>query len=96
LVPAKAGLGGSPAKARVTTGLEPATFMSTILNDPLHRFANTTHLTRGRPNLRYTLVRDLNREERPSMPLEVIGAEFGRTGTMSLKLALEELSFGPC
>ncbi len=30
------------------------------------------------------------------MPLEVIGAGFGRTGTMSLKQALEDLGFGPC
>ncbi len=30
------------------------------------------------------------------MPLEVIGAGFGRTGTLSLKLALEQLGFGPC
>ena len=30
------------------------------------------------------------------MTLSVIGAGFGRTGTLSLKLALEELSFGPC
>jgi hypothetical protein len=30
------------------------------------------------------------------MPLQVIGAGLGRTGTMSLKLALEELGFGPC
>lgn len=30
------------------------------------------------------------------MTLEVIGAGFGRTGTMSLKLALEELGVGPC
>jgi len=28
--------------------------------------------------------------------LKVIGAGLGRTGTMSLKLALEELGFGPC
>jgi Sulfotransferase domain len=28
--------------------------------------------------------------------LEVIGAGFGRTGTMSMKVALEELGFGPC
>ena len=28
--------------------------------------------------------------------LEVIGAGFGRTGTMSLKLALEQLGLGPC
>jgi hypothetical protein len=30
------------------------------------------------------------------MPLEVIGAGFGRTGTNSMKLALEQLGFGPC
>ncbi len=30
------------------------------------------------------------------MPLQVIGAGFGRTGTNSLKLALNELGFGPC
>jgi len=30
------------------------------------------------------------------MTLTVIGAGFGRTGTLSLKLALEELGFGPC
>lgn len=30
------------------------------------------------------------------MPLKVIGAGFGRTGTLSLKLALEKLGFGPC
>jgi len=28
--------------------------------------------------------------------LDVIGAGFGRTGTMSLKLGLEQLGFGPC
>lgn len=28
--------------------------------------------------------------------MEVIGAGLGRTGTMSLKVALEELGFGPC
>jgi hypothetical protein len=28
--------------------------------------------------------------------LEVIGAGFGRTGTLSLKAALEQLGFGPC
>jgi sulfotransferase family protein len=28
--------------------------------------------------------------------LKVIGAGFGRTGTFSLKIALEELGFGPC
>src|SRR5215211_2150158 len=30
------------------------------------------------------------------MALEVIGADFGRTGTLSLKIALEQLGFGPC
>jgi hypothetical protein len=30
------------------------------------------------------------------MTLSVISAGFGRTGTLSLKLALEELGFGPC
>ncbi len=30
------------------------------------------------------------------MSLEVLGAGFGRTGTFSIKLALEQLGFGPC
>ena len=30
------------------------------------------------------------------MALEVIGAGFGRTGTNSLRLALQHLGFGPC
>jgi len=30
------------------------------------------------------------------MTLKVIGAGFGRTGTLSLKLALDELGLGPC
>lgn len=30
------------------------------------------------------------------MPLKVIGAGLGRTGTLTLKTALEELGFGPC
>jgi len=30
------------------------------------------------------------------MALQVIGAGFGRTGTLSLKAALEKLGFGPC
>lgn len=30
------------------------------------------------------------------MGLSVIGAGFGRTGTLSLKGALEQLGFGPC
>lgn len=32
----------------------------------------------------------------PEHPMRVIGAGFGRTGTTSLKLALERLGFGPC
>ena len=30
------------------------------------------------------------------MKLEIVGAGFGRTGTQSLKLALEQLGIGPC
>jgi hypothetical protein len=30
------------------------------------------------------------------MALKIIGSGFGRTGTMSTKLALEQLGFGPC
>ncbi len=30
------------------------------------------------------------------MSLKVVGAGFGRTGTVSLKVALEQLGFGPC
>lgn len=30
------------------------------------------------------------------MALKVVGAGFGRTGTLSLKIALERLGFGPC
>lgn len=30
------------------------------------------------------------------MTLKVIGSGFGRTGTMSTKIALEKLGFGPC
>jgi hypothetical protein len=30
------------------------------------------------------------------MAIRVIGAGLGRTGTMSLKLALEHIGFGPC
>lgn len=32
----------------------------------------------------------------PTQPMRVIGAGFGRTGTASLKRALETLGFGPC
>jgi len=34
--------------------------------------------------------------ERPNPKMKIIGAGFGRTGTLSLKTALEELGFGPC
>lgn len=30
------------------------------------------------------------------MPLKIVGAGFGRTGTLSMKEALEQLGFGPC
>ena len=30
------------------------------------------------------------------MPLKIVGAGFGRTGTLSLKNALEKIGFGPC
>ena len=30
------------------------------------------------------------------MALQVVGAGFGRTGTLSLKNALEKIGFGPC
>ncbi len=30
------------------------------------------------------------------MALKIVGAALGRTGTNSLKLALEHLGFGPC
>ena len=32
----------------------------------------------------------------PLGAMKIIGAGFGRTGTLSIKLALEELGFGPC
>src|SRR3954452_7833833 len=35
-------------------------------------------------------------DRRIFMALKVIGAGFGRTGTLSLKIALEQLGFGPC
>jgi hypothetical protein len=34
--------------------------------------------------------------EAAAVPLSVIGPGFGRTGTLSLKLALEQLGLGPC
>jgi len=35
-------------------------------------------------------------EQQSTNGLKIIGAGFGRTGTLSLKAALEELGFGPC
>lgn len=35
-------------------------------------------------------------DTRPNQPMRVIGAGYGRTGTMSLKQGLETLGFGPC
>lgn len=37
-----------------------------------------------------------NPQKKVGRTLQVIGAGFGRTGTFSLKLALETLGFGPC
>lgn len=37
-----------------------------------------------------------NAQGRQGVSLKVIGAGMGRTGTMSLKLALERIGFGPC
>jgi len=34
--------------------------------------------------------------EEDDLALQLIGAGFGRTGTLSLKVALEQLGFGPC
>jgi hypothetical protein len=41
-------------------------------------------------------LRTDRRPRRDVMPLDVIGSGFGRTGTKSLKAALEQLGFGPC
>jgi hypothetical protein len=41
------------------------------------------------------MAKPFARESRP-MALKVVGAGFGRTGTLSLKYALEKLGFGPC
>lgn len=37
-----------------------------------------------------------DRGDTPASTLDVIGAGFGRTGTLSLRVALERLGFGPC
>jgi hypothetical protein len=47
-------------------------------------------------SLVYYLGRIVEQEGGNSMSLKVIGAGFGRTGTLSLKVALEQLGFGPC
>jgi hypothetical protein len=39
---------------------------------------------------------DVSGEEIATRGLKIIGAGFGRTGTLSLKMALNELGFGPC
>ena len=41
-------------------------------------------------------VRDINAFVQQMTSFEVIGAGMGRTGTMTMKLALEELGFAPC
>jgi hypothetical protein len=38
----------------------------------------------------------LRRDDIPASSLEIIGAGFGRTGTLSLRAALERLGVGPC
>ena len=43
------------------------------------------------------LIEDQTRQgEKEEVDVKVIGAGVGRTGTMSIKTALEELGFGPC
>jgi hypothetical protein len=46
--------------------------------------------------LREAAERLSSRQRSMPMGLKVIGAGWGRTGTLSLKLALEQLGFGPC
>jgi hypothetical protein len=46
-----------------------------------------------------TALKEANRQANKgeeAMSLEIIGAGIGRTGTLSLKMALEHLGFGPC
>jgi hypothetical protein len=51
----------------------------------------------ARHSLHHTLKSALIRiRENMHMALKIVGAGFGRTGTLSLKLALEQLGFGPC
>lgn len=53
------------------------------------------HIVRARGVLLFSkLIGNLAGEA--FVPLEIIGAGFGRTGTNSLKVALEHLGFGPC
>jgi hypothetical protein len=42
------------------------------------------------------LGRDLAATRGEIMALQIIGSGFGRTGTMSTKMALQQLGFGPC
>ena len=41
-------------------------------------------------------ITDISWKRITAMTLEIIGSGFGRTGTMSTKMALEQLGFGPC
>ena len=68
-----------------------------IEREPSERFLSGTLDWRMHPEdgAAQCVSRRGNRGQR-SMTLKVIGAGFGRTGTLSLKLALEELGLGPC
>jgi hypothetical protein len=46
--------------------------------------------------MKEAIFADFHPRQGVEVPLEVIGAGLGRTGTHSLKLALDELGFGPC
>ena len=75
-------------------------FRTTIMGDGRSQLAErrgiraTTPLDASRP-AKDTSPEQICREG-GRMALEVIGAGFGRTGTNSLKLALEQLGLGPC
>jgi hypothetical protein len=45
---------------------------------------------------RFNKFRETPAEGPTQMGLNIIGSGFGRTGTMSTKMALEQLGFGPC
>ena len=48
------------------------------------------------PSGRWSIEGETRQGERQEVDLRIIGAGLGRTGTMSLKTALEELGVGPC